>query len=268
MTYADKANTVYPFHNTQTKHAGYSMISTTIINAFQETEDPRLFYYAKPAQSKIDEGLTADDRNAYLGVDPSLPFDQIKKMFSSGSFCGLNPRYTDLPSGEPLMRISYLEQNFILAEAAIRGWISADASVYYKKGIKASMDFITTYTPDEEIYHYGHPLTEDVKNAFLENPQIQLGSNKEENIEKILTQRYLASFMQHPYDSYYDYRRTGYPKLPINPETNQNPVHDKIPVRWMYPKSEYDYNKENVEEAVQRQFGGVDDVNKEMWILQ
>lgn len=166
------------------------------------------------------------------------------------------------------MRISYLEQNFILAEAAIRGWISADASVYYKKGIKASMDFITTYTPDEEVYHYGHPLTEDVKNAFLENPQIQLGSNKEENIEKILTQRYLASFMQHPYDSYYDYRRTGYPKLPINPETNQNPVHDKIPVRWMYPKSEYDYNKENVEEAVQRQFGGVDDVNKEMWILQ
>ena len=74
LTYADKANTVYPFHNTQTKHAGYSMISTTIINAFQETEDPRLFYYAKPAQSKIDEGLTADDRNAYLGVDPSLPF--------------------------------------------------------------------------------------------------------------------------------------------------------------------------------------------------
>lgn len=268
LTYADKANTVYPFHNTQTKHAGYSMISTTIINAFQETEDPRLFYYAKPAQSKIDEGLTADDRNAYLGVDPSLPFDQIKKMFSSGSFCGLNPRYTDLPSGEPLMRISYLEQNFILAEAATRGWISADASDYYKKGIKASMDFITTYTPDEEIYHHGHPLTEDVKNAFLENPQIQLGSNKEENIEKILTQRYLASFMQHPYDSYYDYRRTGYPKLPINPETNQNPVHDKIPVRWMYPKSEYDYNKENVEEAVQRQFGGVDDVNKEMWILQ
>lgn len=268
LTYADKAGTVYPFHNTQTKHAGYTMLSTVIINALKATKDTRLFYYASPAKSKLNDGLTADDWNAYLGVDPSLPFEQVKKHFSTENFCALNPRYTNLPSGEPLMRVSYSEQNFILAEAATRGWISADASGYYKKGIKASMDFITTYTPDEEIYHHGHPLTEDVKNAFLETPQIQLGSNKEENIEKILTQRYLASFMQHPYDSYYDYRRTGYPKLPINPETNQNPVHDKIPVRWMYPKSEYDYNKENVEEAVQRQFGGVDDVNKEMWILQ
>ena len=109
------------------------MISTTIINAFQATKDPRLFYYAQLVQSKINEGLTADDWNAYLGVDPSLPFDQIKKVFSSGSFCGLNPQYTDLPSGEPLMRISYLEQNFILTEAATREWISADAFGYYKK---------------------------------------------------------------------------------------------------------------------------------------
>ena len=74
--------------------------------------------------------------------------------------------------------------------------------------------------------------------------------------------------MEYPIDPYYDYRRTGYPKLPINVETNQNPVHDKIPVRWMYPKSEYDYNAENVVDAVARQYGGVDDINKEMWILQ
>lgn len=268
LTYADKANTVYPFHKTQTKHSGYSMLSTTIINAFQKTKDPRLFYYANPAKCKLNEGLTADDWNAYIGVDPSMPFDQIKKLFSSEAFCGLNLRYTDLPSGEPLMRISYMEQNFILAEAVVRGWISGDASDFYKKGIKGSLDFISEYTPEEEIYHHGHPLTEAVKQNFLETPEIQLGSDKEENIEKILTQRYLASFLQHPYDAYYDYRRTGYPKLPINPETNQNPIHDKIPVRWMYPKSEYDYNNENVEEAVQRQFGGVDDVNKEMWILQ
>ena len=111
-------------------------------------------------------------------------------------------------------------------------------------------------------------MTNEVKEEYLNNPKIQLSSNKEENIEKILVQRYLASFFQHPWDVYYDYRRTGYPKLPINPDTNQNTDHDKIPVRWMYPQSEYDYNQENVEAAIQRQFDGVDNVNKVMWIIQ
>lgn len=268
LVYSDKAKQIYPFHNTQTKHAGYTMLSSTVIDVFKATEDYRLFYYASPAAAKLKEGLSADDWDAYLGTDPSLPFPEVKKAFTLGNFSGLNPRYTELPAGEPLMRIGYAEQNFILAEAVLRGWIGGDAATYYKKGIKASMDFITTNTPDEELYHHGRQLTEQVKNAFLENPKIQLSGDKEKDIEKVLTQRYLASFLQHPYDPYYDYRRTGYPVLPINPETNQNPVHDKIPVRWMYPQSEYDYNKEHVEEAVQRQYGGVDDLNKEMWILQ
>lgn len=43
---------------------------------------------------------------------------------------------------------------------------------------------------------------------------------------------------------------------------------DKIPVRWQYPESEISYNKANVEEAIQRQYGGSDEVNKLMWILQ
>lgn len=268
LTYADKANTVYPFHYTQTKHAGYTMMSTTLIDVFKATKDPRLFFYAKPAATKLAEGLTADNWDAYIGVDPSLPFDKIKKMYSAGDYCGLNPRYTNYPAGEPQTRIGYEEQNFILAEAVVRGWISGDASTYYKKAIKAHLDFITENTPNEVTYNQGHPMTEAVKAAFLETPAIQLGTNKEENLEKILTQRYLASFLRYPWDPYYDYRRTGYPNLPIDPETNQNPVHDKLPMRWMYPKAEYDYNTENVEAAIQRQFGGVDDVNKLMWILQ
>ena len=36
----------------------------------------------------------------------------------------------------------------------------------------------------------------------------------------------------------------------------------------MYPMTEYSFNKENVDEAVKRQFNGVDDINKAMWILQ
>lgn len=83
-----------------------------------------------------------------------------------------------------------------------------------------------------------------------------------------MEQKYIASFMQLPYQPYYDYRRTGYPVLPINPETSLNfNAPDKLPVRWQYPDTEISYNTENVEEAIERQYGS-DEVNKLMWILK
>lgn len=137
MKYADKANTVYPFHNTNTKHAGYAMLSTMLIDKFKATGDIRMFYYAKPAKAKLNEGVTADSWDAYIGTDPSLPFEQIEKAYATEQYSGFNARYTDYPSGEPVVRLGYAEQNFILAEAAVRGWISGDASAYYKKAIRA-----------------------------------------------------------------------------------------------------------------------------------
>lgn len=120
------------------------------------------------------------------------------------------------------MRLSYAEQNFILAEGAVRGWISEDASTYYKKGIEASMNFIADNTPDKEEYTHGRTITQEYIQEYLAQPVIQLSGDKEKDLEMILLQRYLASFLQHPYDAYYDYRRTGYPVLPINPNTNLN----------------------------------------------
>lgn len=268
LVYENKANQVYPFHYSQTKHYAYLMVSTTVVDLLKEYEDYRLFYYANPAKAKIDAGIAEDSYDAYIGVDPSDPINIVIDHFNTGEFCGMNDRYTQLPEGEPLMRISYGEQNFILAEAVTRGWITGDASAYYKKGIEASFRFIDDATPDNNSYHHGRKITDEVIAATLNNSKIQLAGNKEADIEKILTQRYLASYLQHPWDAYYDYRRTGYPVLPINPNTNQNTVKDKLPLRWMYPQVEYDYNSENVTAAVARQFGGVDDVNKPMWILE
>lgn len=267
LTYSDKAKQVYPFYSTQTKHAGYSIITTMVIDELKNAEDYRLFYYARPAKSKT-TSLISDNWDDYIGVNPSIPFEDVKTAYSTNNYCGLNGRYVDYPAGEPLIRIGYAEYNFILAEASLRKWISGDAANYYKKGIKAAMDFVVKNTPNEIKYHSGRELTEVTIDKVLEHPYIQLNGSFEENLNKILTQKYLAAFMQNTYDLYYDHRRTGYPKFPINPQTNLNEVKDKMPSRWMYPTSEYDYNKENVEAAVQRQWKGVEDVNKVMWILQ
>ena len=67
------------------------------------------------------------------------------------------------------MRLSYAEQNFILAEGAVRGWISGDASTYYKKGIEASMNFIADNTPDKEEYTHGRTITQEYIQEYWHN---------------------------------------------------------------------------------------------------
>ena len=219
-------------------------------------------------KEQTDKGIKDSEWDAYLSIDPSDSYSNISVLYGKGEFCLANLRYTRVPEGEPLMRLSYAEQNFILAEGAVRGWISEDASTYYKKGIEASMNFIADNTPDKEEYTHGRTITQEYIQEYLAQPVIQLSGDKEKDLEMILLQRYLASFLQHPYDAYYDYRRTGYPVLPINPNTNLNTEKNKIPTRWMYPEAEFSYNPDNANEAVQRQYNGSDDVNKLMWILQ
>ena len=131
------------------------------------------------------------------------------------------------------------------------------------------MRFAADNTPDNANYHHNRQITDEVIAATLDNPKIQLTKDFDHDLYKIMEQKYLAGFMQIPYLTYYDYRRTGCPEFPINPESNRNVfAPDKIPMRWMYPQDEYDYNKANIEEAVQRQFGGSDDINQLMWIVK
>lgn len=269
LVYSDKDGQIYPYYHTESMYWDYPMISSFLIDMMKNTNDYRLFYYTRPAEAKLKEGVAPDSWEAYVGTDVTLDFSAHEKLHATKNFSGLNKKYTHTREGEPVIRLGYSQQNFILAEAVVRGWITGDASVYYKQGIKASIDFTVAHTPDEDQYHQGRKLTSSKIEEFLSQPAIQLIGEKEADIEKIITQRYVSTFMQYPWDAYFEYRRTGYPKLPINPATSLNiNAKDKIPVRWMYPTNEYSYNKEHVEEAVARQYGGNDEVNQLMWILK
>lgn len=268
LVFSNKAGQIYPFNRTVSKHYMYSTISSVVIDTLKAYDDYRLFYFAKPAATLIATGLMPNDPNAYIGLDPAEDFSTLQSQNADGACCTLNARYTDLITGEPYVRIGYAEQCFILAEAVLRGWITGNAADYYNKGIRAAMKFIADNTPDEETYHSGRPITDDYINQYIQKDIIKLNGNFENQLKQIITQKYLAYYMQYPLDAYYEYRRTGYPILPINSATNRNTDKNKIPVRWMYPIWEYDYNKEAVEEAVQRQYDGSDDYNKLMWILK
>lgn len=269
LVYKDQSGMKYPFNDLTTNQTKYAVISTTLIDRMKEYNDYRLFYFSEPSKGMLDSGLKEDDFNAYVGVDPSAPFGEIVKLNGKGLFCRPNLRYTSEKhvEGEPLVRLGYSEQQFILAEASLRGWISGTPADYYRKGIEAHMAFLKGYTPDE--YTHGHVITDENTAVYLANEKIRLTGNFDKDLEKIITQKYISYYLQSSFEAFYDYRRTGYPVLPINPETSRNvTAPDRMPIRYMYPMNEYNYNRENLENALSRQFGGSDDINDVMWILK
>lgn len=269
LVYANKAGMINPFFHTETKHAGYVLFSSMLVDSLKKYDDYRLFYYASPAKGLLEQGKSPDSWEAFSGVDITLPYTEMGEIGSQELCSQLNKKYTDTEEGEPFAKIRYSDLNFYLAEAALRKWINEDPNQLYLEGIKADLEFEKTYTPNNPIYNYGRVIDDEYITNFLVKPEIQLTGNFESDLDKILTQKYLANFMQvYELDGYMDYRRTGYPQLPLNPKTNQNPIVDKMPVRFMYPTGELNNNSDNVNEAIQRQFNGNDDVNELMWILK
>jgi hypothetical protein len=117
-------------------------------------------------------------------------------------------------------------------------------------------------------FAHGNPITQSyIDNYFTDNAAFKTDQN--EQLQQIWLQRYLLNFMQDPISAFFDQRRTGYPVFPINPATSLN-VNNKnaIPVRWLYPSSELNYNKQNLIDALNRQYGGVDEINNKMWLLK
>lgn len=256
----------YPFYNSNFRD--YPIMSTTIVDKMKELKDFRLFYFAEASEAKVASGMASNNWNAYVGVDPSDEFGSIATKYNAKQISKINKRYSAVNKGEPTYLLSYSEQCFIIAEGILLGWVSGDAKTYYDNGVKAAFTFVGTNTPDDIKYHHGMKITTSVITSYLADNKVAFTGTDEEKLKKIWQQRYFLGFMQDGYNAYYEYRRVGYPELPINPLTNLNSDPAKIPVRWLYPSTELESNREQVQEAINRQFSGNDDSNALMWILK
>jgi hypothetical protein len=102
-------------------------------------------------------------------------------------------------------------------------------------------------------------------NAFLANANVAY--NSATGLTQILTQKYVAFFMNSGFESYYNWRRTGIPAFSQGGDGIGTP-NKLIPLRWQYPQFEITYNNTNYTSAVSSQFGGTDDVNGKMWLIK
>ena len=170
-------------------------------------------------------------------------------------------------NADPLVKsifISAAEVNFMLAEAASRGWITGSASDYTLAGVSASLDQYGVANGDLKVYNpTTHGIVAFNKTAFLNKIKAEYDASADK-LEVIMQQKWAASFTT--MESWFDFRRTGYPKIGKN--IINAAKGDQIPVRYIYGESETNYNTENTNAAISRLAPATNDQWSKMWLLQ
>lgn len=266
VVYSSKAGQIYPLNSQVFSFNTYEVVTSVLIDMLKDLEDYRLFSYASPTPNSVKDGKSDSDWDSYNGVDHTLTESDIIRIQLEGTVSGINDRYENDKVNEPVFLLSYQEMNFILAEAAARGLISKDPKPYYEEGIRSSMSFTAKYTADQ--YNHGRVMTGDYIENYIKSDKVALSSDSETRIEQIICQKFITNFLQSPGTTFFETRRTGYPRMGVNPLSNMNVPNDKIPLRWLYPNEELNYNSDNVNAAISSQFGGTEDFMGIMWILQ
>jgi len=203
-------------------------LSKTLVDQMNAMGDSRITVYGNPNKDGI-----------YQGHPNGLP-DAIATTFLSSSST-IGNYFTKATAPEVIM--TFAELNFILAEAAIDGDITADSDAYFKSAINASFT------------QYG--LTPPA--AFL----TKLGTATK---EKIMEQKWVALFGQ-GIEAWTEWRRTGLPKFPA-PDARAVLNNDGVlPTRFTYSTNEYSLNKTSVEGGVTL-LGGKDDMKTKLWWVE
>lgn len=257
LKFKDAADSRYTTFNS----SGYGSslyMANYFINMFKDRQDPRIFTFAEQTTSAKENGLAITNFNGYNGGNPTAPYSDNAALITAKNISKVNERFYKDAINEPSNILSYAELEFILAEATARGWITGSAKIHYDNAIKASFQFYQTYVKNQNLYFTGFNV-----DNYLATPLVIYDNSAplQTQLEKIITQKYMTMFHQGQWTSYQDYLRTGYPNLPLQAGVT-------VPLRFRYPQVEYNYNKTNLQAALDDQYGGKDNITSKPWWLQ
>jgi hypothetical protein len=152
--------------------------------------------------------------------------------------------------------MQYAEVQFILAEAAAKGWITGDTKTYFYQGIASAINYWAPAFPES--------ITNDKFDTHLKNLDAagELWDDNlplEKKMEMIHLQKYYALFMT-DLQQWFEYRRTGLPVLPKGEGLSNGGV---MPARLVYPVYVQAANPVNYKAAVAAQ--GPDEIFTNVW---
>lgn len=253
----------------------------TFVEYLQAVKDPRLGVFANKVQiplvvdsslakgtDKIISGkryLSPDKVTGMIDTDPEyvgLPVSLLGgasyNMSPTAAQGARNPHVSWLNSmymgaNGTLLKarlMSAAEVNFILAEAALKGWSAGSAEKNYYAGIQASL---TTWGLASTAAAYG----------------AQPGVVYAGTLKQIIEQKWIASWTAAS-EAWFDYRRTGYPELKTGPQSKRT----VLPLRFYYMLDERNLNKANATTAIDKlvitKYSEADGKNSpwsKMWLL-
>ncbi|WP_426790550.1 SusD/RagB family nutrient-binding outer membrane lipoprotein [Sphingobacterium sp. WOUb80] len=202
---------------------GFNRVSPYLLNRYKGNNDIRYQYFFLKALNPI---------------NANEPW-AAGKVLGAPTVVGTNSAQESRVIGSGILKdgtgslwlMTSVESLFLQAEAIQRGWITGDAKAAYENAVKESFTYLNVAN-----------ATTEATNLLNASASWASASNK---LELIINQKYLALPGINNFEAWVDYRRLGYPKdVPLS--VNQTVGTRKIPLRLMYPQSEYNYNSTNV----------------------
>lgn len=240
-------------------------------NAFTSNADNALvpFESAPPHANPVWESIVFSGRDDYIPAkplvdrmnnlnDPRRPvfYDKEGGEYKGGPY-GVQNAYADYSHlsslmekpGRPGVIMGYDEVEFILAEAAARGYnVSGTAAENYEDAIRADMEY--------------WDVAESDITAYLNQPEVAYATASGDWREKIGNQKWLGLFLQ-GYQGWTVFRRLDTPNLQA-PEEAAAAAEGQVPVRYTYPIDEQNYNEKNYNAAA-KAIGGDKLTTKLFW---
>ena len=267
---------------------GNFFLNTFFVDMLKNTNDPRLALIGTVCEDptiSIQAGSDFDYGNSDPAIQQGLP-DGVSDSEDSPWYIGrFYPEYVkNLPEGTafseyyrshystinrytysdptgPTFVCTYAQTQLLLAEAAVRGWVSGSAQTYYENGVRAAMQQFSQFPNGTALYN--QYLTSAAIDQYLtENPFDSANALKQIN-----TQYYINCFCDE-YETFANWRRSGYPELtptyfPEEP-LGTSDTNGTIPRRFRYPSKESQDNRENYNAAVSRLNNG-DHFDSRIW---
>ena len=246
-------NPIYGYF-TGSEQANY-YLNKTFVDFLKNTNDPRLqvisVVYSNPSLAWNDPAQVADDLPSHqIGMPIGYDDQTIVNAPDYPGKAGSGWKYSQVKRNVLVKQdascilISNAQTQLLLAEARHLGWITTGtAESYYKAGIRAHMEQLGTIDTKAII----DPALVD---AYIASATLAPGNE----LNLIGSQYWVACFLN-GHEAWSNWRRTGYPVLPVNTYPTRDIKTDFI-YRLTYPSSEANINTKNFTEAVVRQWGG------------
>jgi hypothetical protein len=223
----------------------YVKWSQTFVNIMKSTSDPRLAQISvtnatfDPITGIIDGGDTTlvDQKGQPNGYDlngGATTLGNAPGFTTVAAYSQPGPNVLTL--GSPTLILTYGETELLWADAAERFGIGGSAATHYANGVEAAITCLSEYTPKAAI-------SQTAAAAYVAANPYVAGTT---GLNMINTQYWeLTNTMMDFYESWINYRRTGYPVLTPVVYAGEAVPAGTIPRRFPYPLVEAANNPTN-----------------------